>query len=206
MTQKVKKKWLDTGSGTAQINAQSFLATYTAINYTPDQVDSEGNDKISAHLKGLDTKVGILSGSSFVDQVFTGDGVEDTFVVTEPFDGTTKIDVFLNGNLKEETDDYTRDAIDNEIITVDPLPNLAKMKVRIHSATPFIDEFFAGGVATLSITNTFGNATKIDVFFNGNLKEEADDWTRDSNANEIDIVGGAGSTTAQTSIRVRLYS
>ncbi len=36
------------------IDAQTFDATHTAVNYTPAQVGSEGTGKISAHIKGID--------------------------------------------------------------------------------------------------------------------------------------------------------
>lgn len=55
---KVFKKFLDIGTGLSDINAQSFPAIYTPTNYTPNQVTTEGNDKISAHLKGIDTSLG----------------------------------------------------------------------------------------------------------------------------------------------------
>ena len=44
-------KFDNTATGT---NARVIPANYTPTNYTPTQVSSEGTDKISAHLKGID--------------------------------------------------------------------------------------------------------------------------------------------------------
>ena len=42
------------------INSQTIPANYTAVNYTPAQVGSEGAAQISSHLKGIDTKIATL--------------------------------------------------------------------------------------------------------------------------------------------------
>lgn len=54
---KIKRKYISFGLASIDVNAQAIPATHTAVNYTPSQVASEGTDKISAHLKGLDAAV-----------------------------------------------------------------------------------------------------------------------------------------------------
>lgn len=48
-------KFIKFGTGTNAVNAQNLPATNTATNYTPTQVASEGTDKVSAHLNGINT-------------------------------------------------------------------------------------------------------------------------------------------------------
>lgn len=50
----------------AGIDAQTFEATYTPSNYTPAQVGSEGNTKISAHLKGIDAALAASASDELV--------------------------------------------------------------------------------------------------------------------------------------------
>jgi hypothetical protein len=59
MTQS-KDKFIDFGTGTDQVSSRDVPADFTPSNYTPAQVGGEGNDKISAHLNGIDSA---LSGS-----------------------------------------------------------------------------------------------------------------------------------------------
>ena len=54
---KINSKYINFGNGTNQLNSRKIPANYDPSNYTPDQVDGEGSDKVSAHLKGLDVKV-----------------------------------------------------------------------------------------------------------------------------------------------------
>jgi len=63
MTQFTRRsaKW---GTGSDDNNAQIIPATYTPSNYTPAQVGTEGTDKVSAHLKGIDSA--ITGGSSSI--------------------------------------------------------------------------------------------------------------------------------------------
>ena len=79
---KVFKKFLNIGTGLSDINAQSFPAIYTPTNYTPNQVTTEGTDKISAHLKGIDNKL-----SSYVN--IDGGTPESVYGGTNPIDGGT---------------------------------------------------------------------------------------------------------------------
>lgn len=63
---KIKKKYIVTGLTTDGLSARDLPAGNTAVNYTPTQTASEGNDKISAHLKGIDSALATLGGSGEV--------------------------------------------------------------------------------------------------------------------------------------------
>lgn len=54
---RVSKKFVRLGTGADEINARDLSANFTPSNYTPTQVASEGTDKISAHLKGIDAQL-----------------------------------------------------------------------------------------------------------------------------------------------------
>ena len=69
----LKKKFIKLGTGTEELNSQDVPANFTPTNYTPTQVGSEGTDKTSAHLKGIDVELaGVLASS-------TGDIDETSF-------------------------------------------------------------------------------------------------------------------------------
>lgn len=53
----VFKKFIKFGTGTNDVNSRVIPANFTPTNYTPTQVASEGTDKISAHLKGIDAAI-----------------------------------------------------------------------------------------------------------------------------------------------------
>lgn len=57
---KLSKKYLKLGTGVDELNSRGVPAHYTPISYVPSQVSTEGNDKISAHLKGIDTALSAL--------------------------------------------------------------------------------------------------------------------------------------------------
>lgn len=52
------------GTNPDEVNAQDMPAGYTPTNYTPVQVSSEGNDKVSAHLRGINTALGSSGGGN----------------------------------------------------------------------------------------------------------------------------------------------
>ena len=51
---RIQKKLLKLGTGTGELNARDLSANFSPSNYVPTQVASEGTDKISAHLSGID--------------------------------------------------------------------------------------------------------------------------------------------------------
>lgn len=73
---KLSKKYIKLGTNTDELNSRDVPAHYTPISYVPNQVASEGNNKISAHLKGIDialssvvipTDIGITTWSGLLN-------------------------------------------------------------------------------------------------------------------------------------------
>jgi len=128
---KNKEKWIDFGTGSDQVNSRSLPAYYTPNNYTPAQIGSEGNDKVSAHLKGIDDKlINIFSEDDFD----VGAGGQTDFTSSYDITSTNKVDVYLNGRLEREgaSNDYTRDAALNKIIFNFTIPENAWVRVRVY--------------------------------------------------------------------------
>lgn len=82
---KIKPKYIDIGTGTNQLKDATIPSITTATNYTPAQVGTEGNDKISAHLNGINTKLGTIGAGDVVGP--TGDANTDNRLAI--FDGAT---------------------------------------------------------------------------------------------------------------------
>lgn len=61
---RIAKKFVKLGTGSDEINSRDISANFTPSNYTPTQVASEGSDKISAHLNGLDIAIGAVGGTT----------------------------------------------------------------------------------------------------------------------------------------------
>jgi hypothetical protein len=61
---RIKQKFIKWGTGTDDVNSRNMPANFTPSSYTPAQVSSEGNDKVSAHLNGIDTALGSITGTS----------------------------------------------------------------------------------------------------------------------------------------------
>jgi len=57
---RIAKKHIRFGTGTVDVNSRVIPANFTPVSYTPTQVASEGTDKISAHLNGIDSAIGSL--------------------------------------------------------------------------------------------------------------------------------------------------
>ena len=55
MTDQVISRWINWGTGPDQVNARVIPGNYAPLKYIAAQVAAEGNDKLSAHLKGIDT-------------------------------------------------------------------------------------------------------------------------------------------------------
>ena len=73
---RIKSKFIKFGTGSEDVNSQVIPSKFSPTNYIPSQVASEGTDKISAHLKGIDTKLGASGGGS------AGDIAETSFTLT----------------------------------------------------------------------------------------------------------------------------
>lgn len=61
---RIKKKFISFGTGSTDVNARVLPANFTPSNYTPTQVASEGTDKVSAHLKGIDAAL-LSTGTTY---------------------------------------------------------------------------------------------------------------------------------------------
>lgn len=69
-------KFIKWGTGAGDVNSQDIPAAFTPSNYTPVEVGSEGADKVSAHLKGIDNAVsggggGWGTSATYTPQVYT---------------------------------------------------------------------------------------------------------------------------------------
>jgi len=53
-------KFIKFGTGTGEVNSRVLPANFTPSNYTPTEIASEGTDKVSAHLKGIDDALGSI--------------------------------------------------------------------------------------------------------------------------------------------------
>ena len=60
----VNKKYIKFGTGTNDVNSRVLPANFTPTYYTPAQVASEGTDKVSAHLKGIDNFLATTGSTS----------------------------------------------------------------------------------------------------------------------------------------------
>lgn len=68
---RLSKKFLKLGTGTNELNSQDIPANFSPSNYTPVAVGSEGTDKISSNLKGIDNKI-FSSATDIRDTSFAG--------------------------------------------------------------------------------------------------------------------------------------
>lgn len=55
---RIKSRFIIFGTSTDEVNARDLPANFTPTNYTPSEVGTEGDDKTSAHLKGIDSALG----------------------------------------------------------------------------------------------------------------------------------------------------
>jgi len=105
MTQIVSKgiKW---GTGTNEINSRVVPANFTPSNYTPAQVDSEGTDKISSHLKGIDNAISGGGGIAIFesDLNFNGSDLNKDVDVSSTITDARKAQIQLLDN----TNNYER--------------------------------------------------------------------------------------------------
>jgi hypothetical protein len=80
------KRSIDWGTTGRKVNSQHIPANFTPTNYTPAQVGSEGTDKVSAHLKGIDAALSAPGGGSVVpftsDLTFNGSDTQKDVTVS----------------------------------------------------------------------------------------------------------------------------
>jgi hypothetical protein len=211
---KLKVKWLEIGTTGDGASAQSFPVGFTPANFTPAEVGSEGADKTSAFLKGIDTKLGaLIVGVGFTDQLFTGDGTTTRFSPTLALTSGASVDVLLNGVLMTEdgTSGYGwhRDVTDNQVVTLlngaeAPFPSGARLRVRDYTGVSFSDQIFTGSGSVLTVSTGFTSTSRIDVYFNGQMAEEGPQYSRNTGTNQITILSTGMSSV--TKIRVRVWN
>lgn len=129
---KSTEKWIDFGTSSGQVNSRGLPAHYTPNTYTPAQVGTEGNDKVSAHLRGINNKF----LNPFNDDDFdVSAGGQTEFTSTSDITTTNDVDVYVNGRLQREgvSNDYTRDAALDKITFNYTVPENAWVRLRVYS-------------------------------------------------------------------------
>lgn len=102
---KVNKKFIKFGTGSNDVNAQAIPATYTPTNYTPSNVASEGTDKISAHLKGIDTALATAGGGSYASFSLANNQTSPANITDLTFDSSVSgFQLFLTVSIDATTD------------------------------------------------------------------------------------------------------
>lgn len=203
---KLNSRWIDFGVGSDQVSGQQVPSNFTPSNYTSTQVASEGVDKISAHLNGIDLKIGQIT-AGYVDEFFTPDGIVTSYQLVTDISASSSIDVFWNGLLLEETADWTRNESLDQINISPALTDGTRLRVRIYTSNVYTDQFYTGDNSTTVFTFSAGftSENKIDVMYNGQLLEEGGSWdyTRNAATNQITTL-----FTPQTGtrLRVRVFS
>jgi len=93
---KVNSKYIKFGTSTNEVNSRDLPANFTPSNYTPAQVASEGTDKTSAHLKGIDTALASAGSGS------DGDISETSFSIADGVGAATNVTgfAFANGTVR----------------------------------------------------------------------------------------------------------
>lgn len=86
------QKYIDLTTGTDGLTGRSINANFTATNYTPAQVASEGSTKISAHLNGINSKL-----TTFV-LINNGDIALTSFSASQSVGSPTNITGFAFAN------------------------------------------------------------------------------------------------------------
>jgi len=145
---KQQSKWLDFGLESHQIHAGKMPVDYTPTNYTPVPVNEETDDKLSAHLKGLDTA---LSGAGLgtltyydssvlvtTDIGVAGTGYNNSHTIftlpnSETYNGTIdELLVFVNGIAWEDGVDfnYQNSTTATTITALTAIPKNSRVRFR----------------------------------------------------------------------------
>ena len=207
MSNKVNVTYIDFGTGSRQVADDALPSVFSPSSYTPDQVGSEGTNKVSAHLKGIDNYFQSL-GANFNDQFFDGDNATEIWN-PEGMLSSSIVDVSINGRLGEEDEDWERDVGGTGIRLIDEAgdpvntPLNTRLRVRIYISDAFLDEFFDGGTDAFTLV---GDVTKkIDVYTNGILKEDGAslDYLKNAGGNQV-VFNYTVDSSAR--VRVRVYS
>lgn len=184
---KIKEKYIKFGTSTGEVRDQSLPSTYTPTNYTSSAVASEGSNKVSAHLKGIDIALG-LAGSA-------GDIIETSFSLSNNQVSASDITnfVFTNASVRSFTA-YVSVEIDadTDLYEAFEIKGIQKSTDWSISTTAMGDD----SQVTFSITSsgqlqyTSGNYTN---FSSGLIKFRAIVTSID------DLTGGGGTDITETS-------
>jgi hypothetical protein len=186
---KVTKRFIKIGISTDELNARDLPANFTPTIYTPAQVSSEGADKISAHLKGIDTILANSGAASITslsgDVTATGPGGAIatissgavTLVKMAPMDEHTYIGRFSSGTGIPEAVTTTQLTADLNLATTSlqgMMSSTDKTKLdeltaeRSMANAPLFRDYsissLSGGVWNQLVASTTSKATKIHVF------------------------------------------
>ena len=165
---------------TSFLSAKEVLAENSAVNYAPEEVDSEGTDKVSAHLKGLDIRIGQIVGGSVVFENFdVGAGGQSEFQLASNISSNQIIDVHINGRRQREGDGYSweRDSDLDKIIFSETIPEGSWVEVALHG-TPFNLYDYAsdvGGQTVFSIPNLTSESI-LGVWIDGTKQREGSSY------------------------------
>jgi len=82
---RIKAKFIKWGTTSEDVNARIIPANFTPSNYNPLQVGTEGSDKVSSHLNGIDAVLGNIPVNS------DGDILETSFIMSNNVGTPTNI-------------------------------------------------------------------------------------------------------------------
>jgi hypothetical protein len=102
------------------VNGQTVRAHYSSpVNYTPSEVSSEGTNKISAHLKGIDTALAGAGGET--SNSFTIANNQASFANITPllFTGPATAGVHVRYTIKRKTDAASKQETGVLLLTYD---------------------------------------------------------------------------------------
>ena len=142
-------------------NSGTYLATAAHTSSAAFATDSAANKWI------LIANAAISGTSSAVDK-FEGDGTTTVFTLTYSYASTTSIQVFVNGELLNPTDDYTLSGNQLTLFTAPGLPTVSGNENVIVWGASVVGQA-AANAASASASNASGFA------------DEADNWARKTN-------------------------
>ena len=104
MASRIKSRFINWGTGSDQVNSQALPANFSPSHYTPTQVGTEGNDKVSAHLHGIDIELGaqgsqVVHGATVYVSQHGGNDTTGTGSFAQPFASVTAANSFITTNL-----------------------------------------------------------------------------------------------------------
>lgn len=189
---KVSEKWVNFGVGAGQVSSKSLPSAYTPDNYIPVAVGAEAVDRLSAHLKGIDSKLGNLSGGGViaVETFDIGPGGVSIITLSTDINSTQALDVFLNGIKQREGggNAYARNQTTNQITFSEIIPAYTWVEVKVFETAINDYNFTVGGGGQTSFSvNNMSAGNTVDVILQGVKQREGaiHSWVRDVNTQTI---------------------